>query len=69
VPLPGGLFPREPMLEFDTTNNLFRDELLINPLNIQKQVADTGGFATIPQGPGLGIEPDPEFIRKFSIDS
>ena len=38
-PLPGGLFPREPMLEFDTTDNLFRDELLVEPLDIQGQVA------------------------------
>ena len=26
--LPGGLFPWEPMLEFDTTDNKFRDNLL-----------------------------------------
>ncbi len=66
-PLPGGLFPREPMLEFDTTHNLFRDELLTEPLNIQEQVKRTGGFVDVPDGPGLGIEPDPKFIERFSI--
>ncbi|MGI9357541.1 MAG: mandelate racemase/muconate lactonizing enzyme family protein, partial [Rhizobiaceae bacterium] len=28
APLPGGLLPVEPMLEFDTTDNKFRDDLL-----------------------------------------
>ena len=30
-PIPGGLFPWEPMLEFDTTDNKFRDQLLTEP--------------------------------------
>ena len=65
-PLPGGLFPSEPWLEFDTTDNLFRDELLQEPLNIQKQVKDTGGFVKIPDAPGLGVEPDLEFIEQYT---
>ncbi len=68
-PLPGGLFPWEPMLEFDTTDNKFRDELLVDPLNIQSQVASTGGFVAIPSGPGLGVEPDRDFIRRYDIFS
>ncbi|MDP5220192.1 mandelate racemase/muconate lactonizing enzyme family protein [Ruegeria sp. 2205SS24-7] len=68
-PLPGGLFPWEPMLEFDTTDNKFRDELLVNSLNIQSQVASTGGFVEIPNGPGLGVEPDRNFIRQYDIFS
>jgi len=67
-PLPGGLHPREPMLEFDTTDNKFRDELLIEPLDIQGQVARSGGFAAIPKGPGLGVEPDRDFIATYSVD-
>ena len=67
-PLPGGLNPREPMLEFDTTHNLFRDELLLEPLGIQQQVARTGGFAAVPLRPGLGVEPDLNFIQKFSVN-
>lgn len=68
-PLPGGLHPREPLLEFDTTDNRFRDELLTEPLDIQRQVATTGGYVAIPTGPGLGVEPERAFIRKFSIDA
>jgi D-galactarolactone cycloisomerase len=67
-PMPGGLFPREPMLEFDTTHNLFRDELLLEPLNIQAQVATNSGYVSIPDGPGLGVEPDRDFIKKFRIN-
>ncbi|MDH3741178.1 MAG: mandelate racemase/muconate lactonizing enzyme family protein [Hyphomicrobiales bacterium] len=66
-PLPGGLFPREPMLEFDTTDNKFRDNLLAEPLDIQGQVANTGGYAGIPEGPGLGVEPDRDFIKHYTV--
>ena len=66
-PLPGGLFPREPMLEFDTTENWFRDELLTDPMDIQGQVARNGGRAAIPDGPGLGVEPDRDFLRYYAV--
>ncbi len=66
-PLPGGLFPREPMLEFDTTENIFRDQLLAEPLDIQRQVAASGGFVSIPDGPGIGVEPDRAFIERYSV--
>ena len=66
-PLPGGLHPWEPMLEFDTTDNKFRDNLLKEPLNIQAQVKQNGGRVGVPSGPGLGVEPDPEFIRHYKI--
>ena len=66
-PLPGGIHPIEPLLEFDTTDNKFRDELIIDPLKIQQQVSANGGFVSIPDNPGIGVEPDPKFIRKFSI--
>ncbi len=66
-PLPGGLHPWEPMLEFDTTHNSFRDNLLVEPLDIQGQVAASGGRVAIPQGAGLGVEPNRDFIRKYTI--
>jgi len=66
-PLPGGLNPWEPMLEFDTTHNSFRDNLLKEPLDIQGQVAAQSGFVTVPTGPGLGVEPDMDFIQKYRI--
>ena len=65
--LPGGLHPWEPMLEFDTTDNKFRDELLESPLNIQTQVKLNEGYVSIPDGPGIGVEPDLAFIKHFEI--
>ena len=66
-PLPGGLHPWEPMLEFDTTHNLFRDNLLAEPLDIQGQVARNNGFVSVPEGPGLGVTPDPDFLRRYRL--
>lgn len=66
--LPGGLTPWEPMLEFDTTHNSFRDDLLTEPLNIQEQVTRSGGYVSIPQRAGIGVEPDRDFIRAYEID-
>ena len=65
--IPGGLFPWEPMLEFDTTHNSFRDDLLEEPLNIQAQVKANSGSVNIPSSPGLGITPNRDFIEKFNI--
>ena len=67
--LPGGLFPWEPMLEFDTTHNTFRDELLTEPLDIQGQVTASGGQVAIPDGPGIGVTPDLDFIRHYTISN
>ena len=66
-PLPGGLFPWEPMLEFDTTDNKFRDDLLTTPLNIKGQVAASNGLVTFPDGPGLGVTPDRDFILHYDL--
>lgn len=68
-PMPGGLHPWEPMLEFDTTENKFRDNLLEQPLNIQKQVKASGGRVSIPTGPGLGVAPDRDFIAHYKWDA
>ena len=68
-PLPGGLHPWEPMLEFDTTENKFRDNLLQDPLNIQAQVKTNGGRVQIPQNPGLGVAPDRDFIKTYIWDA
>ncbi len=65
--LPGSLFPSEPMLEFDTTENSFRDQLLVEALDIQKQIARSGGRVAIPDRPGLGVEPDRDFIRHYAV--
>ncbi|MEM9970617.1 MAG: mandelate racemase/muconate lactonizing enzyme family protein [Pseudomonadota bacterium] len=66
-PLPGGLHPWEPMLEFDTTENRFRDDLLTTPLDIQAQVKRNGGRVAVPTGAGLGVTPDKDFISHHEI--
>lgn len=66
-PMPGGLHPAEPMLEFDTTPNRFRDELAQKPLAIQDQVKASGGSVALPEGPGIGVEPAPDFLRHFAV--
>ena len=67
-PVPGGLHPNEPWLEFDTTDNKFRDDLLIEPLRINEQVSKNNGWVSIPDTPGIGVEPDRDFIRKFALE-
>lgn len=67
-PLPGGMHQWTPWLEFDTTDNKFRDQLLLEPLDIQRQVKRSGGKVAIPTGPGLGIEPDRDFVAAYRID-
>lgn len=66
--LPGAAHPIQPMLEYDTTPNRFREELLQEPLNIGSQVSASGGTVAIPTKPGLGVDPDPAFLKHFSID-
>ena len=67
--LPGGLFPWEPMLEFDTTHNLFRDDLATEPFQIQRQVKESGGYVAVPNAPGIGVEPDMEFVAAYRVDA
>lgn len=66
-PLPGGLHPWEPLLEFDTTDNKFRDNLLQEPLNIQQQVKDNNSRVKIPTGAGIGVTPDRAFIEHYKV--
>ncbi len=65
--LPGGAHPVQPLLEFDTTPNRFRDDLLVEPLQVQAQVKASGGTVGVPEGPGLGIEVDREFLARFKV--
>lgn len=67
--LPGGLHPWEPLLEFDTTDNKFRDNLLAKPLDIQGQVKNNAGRVAIPTDPGIGVEPDMDFIDHYRIST
>ncbi len=65
--LPGGAHPVQPMLEYDTTPNLFRENLLAEPLGVLDQVAANGGWVALPKGPGLGIALDPEFAARYRV--
>lgn len=65
--LPGGLKPWEPLLEFDTTDNKFRDDLLTVPLDIQGQLKAQSGYVNIPDAPGIGVTPDPDFIAHYEL--
>ena len=47
------------MLEFDTVENPFRENLLAQPLEIKD------GFITVPTGPGLGIDIDEDKLRFY----
>jgi D-galactarolactone cycloisomerase len=47
------------MLELDTAENPFREELVVKPLAIDK------GYIHVPTGPGLGIEVDEEVVKKY----
>ncbi len=65
--LPGGLYPAQPCLEFDTTPNRFKDGVLKSPLGIEGQVAAQGGTAAAPEGPGLGIDLDRDFLAAYRV--
>ena len=50
----------EPVLEFDTTENALRTELLATPFRMRE------GRVGVPGGPGLGIEVDESVLRRFA---
>jgi D-galactarolactone cycloisomerase len=64
---PGGLYQFEPMLEYDTTPNHFREQLLAEPLDVLGQVKASGGWVMVPDKPGLGVELDEAFVKKYRV--
>jgi L-rhamnonate dehydratase len=54
--------PNAPFLEFSVTESAIRKELLKVPFK-QKD-----GYVDVPQTPGLGIDLNPEVIRKYGVD-
>ncbi|MCY4209271.1 MAG: mandelate racemase/muconate lactonizing enzyme family protein [Roseovarius sp.] len=65
--LPGGAHPAQPMLEYDTTPNKFREDILLESLGILDQVKSNGGWVGLPSGPGLGIELDRKFMNRHKV--
>ena len=53
-------FPR--LLEYDVGENPLRDDLLATPLNA------VNGEVTVPDGPGLGVQLNPETVSRYRID-
>jgi D-galactarolactone cycloisomerase len=51
--------PVEPIMEFDRTENPFRQAILAKPLEA------VNGVVSIPDGPGLGIEIDRQALAKY----
>lgn len=49
----------QPMLELDTSENPFREEIVAKPFAVEK------GYVTVPTGPGLGVEVNEEVVKKY----
>ena len=55
--IPNGL-----ILEFDQNPNALRQELLKEPITVDRE-----GFVTLPDRPGLGVELDPVAVEKYRV--
>jgi L-alanine-DL-glutamate epimerase-like enolase superfamily enzyme len=55
--------PHAPFLEFSVTESDLRRNLLSNPFVLEN------GYISVPQLPGLGVELNPETVRKFSVSA
>lgn len=53
----------EPMMEFDTYENPFRDEIVAKKFELKN------GYFDVPTGPGLGIEINEELVKKYVAKS
>jgi len=54
--------PAPSLLEYDVGDNPLRDEVLVKPLK------PVNGRIAVPEGPGLGIDLDPEAIKRFRAE-
>ena len=61
VPSPVRVNPIEPILEFDRTENPFRQAIVKTPIEHQN------GVVAIPDGPGLGIEINRDALAEFRM--
>lgn len=61
VPNPVRVNPIEPILEFDRTENPFRQAVIKTPIEHEQ------GVIKIPSGPGLGIEIDRDALAEFRM--
>ena len=56
-----GFSSDEPMIEFDTYENPFRDEIVRRPFALEKS-----GHVRIPTGYGLGVEVNEDAVKKYA---
>ncbi|WP_284773906.1 mandelate racemase/muconate lactonizing enzyme family protein [Agrobacterium sp. lyk4-40-TYG-31] len=61
TPDPARRNPRPPILEFDRTENPYRQAVLTSPLD------HVEGVVQIPDGPGLGIEINRDALEKYAL--
>ncbi|GHC32318.1 mandelate racemase/muconate lactonizing enzyme family protein [Aidingimonas halophila] len=61
LPNPPRRDPIEPILEFDRTENPFRQSVVTAPLEHER------GVVTIPDGPGLGIDINRDALAQFAL--
>ncbi len=54
--------PAATLIEYDVGDNPLRDQILTKPLR------PVNGRIAVPEAPGLGIELDPEGIKRFRVD-
>lgn len=62
LPNPPRRDPIEPILEFDRTENPFRQAVVRTPIEHQR------GVVTIPDGPGLGIEINRDALAQYALE-
>ena len=61
IPSPVRVNPIEPILEFDRTDNPFRQAVIKTPIEHRH------GVVQIPDGPGLGIEINRDALKEFKM--
>ncbi len=59
--IPGRLNPPEPLLEMDRSESQLRDELTIPRFNVDS------GYVDVPTVPGLGVDVDPDNLKRFQV--
>lgn len=52
-----------PWLEFDRAENGLRDRLLTSPIEME------GGLVKVPDGPGIGVELDEDYVNEMRMDT
>ena len=60
-PCPLSLNPKEPIFELDQSPNIFRENLVTEPLEVRD------GYIEIPKKAGLGVTLNRDFLKKYTV--